>query len=115
MLYGGGSYNDELVGSVAAVDTFFFGTGDGKDTVSGGLDSADKVALWNVADADIANVTVTLDEKAGTAKVVLSDASTLSITDGTAAELIKDGLTFVSATNTAYKYDSESGKLVAKE
>ena len=61
------------------------------------------------------NAAAKLAKKLGAAKVVLSDASTLSLTDGTAAELIKDGLTFVSATNTAYKYDSESGKLVAKE
>lgn len=114
MLYGGGSSNDELVGSTEAADIFFFGTGDGKDVVSGGLDSADSVSLWNVDDADIANITVTLDEKAGTAKIALSDTSTLNFSDANAAQLIKDGLSFTSATNTAYKYDSETGKLVAK-
>ena len=111
MLYGGGASSDELYGSLAAVDTFFFGTGDGNDAIKLGVDAADKIALWNVADADIANVTVTLADD-GSAKVVLSDTSTLSITDAKTA--IIDGLTFTSATNTAYKYDSETGKLVQK-
>ena len=113
-LYGGGAASDELVGSVVAKDTFYFGTGDGTDTISGGVDKEDTIALWNIADADIANVKVTVDDKAGTATISLSDTSTLTISDKNAAAAIGDGLTFTSASQTAYTYDSESKTLVKK-
>ena len=111
-LYGGGAASDDLAGSVAAKDTFYFGTGDGTDTISGGVDKEDTIALWNVEDADIANVKVSVDS--GTVTVSLSDSSKLTITDTNGATALTDGLTFTSASQTAYTYDSESKTLVKK-
>ena len=113
-LYGGGASADTLTGSVLAKDTFYFGTGDGVDTVSAGVDTKDTIALWNIADADIANVKVSVDTEKNTVSVSLSDSSTLNITDPNAISALKNGLTFTSASQTAYTYDSESKTLVKK-
>ena len=112
-LYGGGAASDELVGSIVAKDTFYFGTGDGTDAISGGVDKEDTIALWNVEDADIANVSVSIN-KANKVEISLSDSSKLTITDTNGATALTDGLTFTSASQTAYTYDSESKTLVKK-
>ena len=112
-LYGGGAASDELFGSVVAKDTFYFGTGDGTDKISGGVDKEDTIALWNVADADIANVSVSIN-KSNQVEISLSDSSKLTITDANGATALTDGLTFTSASQTAYTYDSESKTLVKK-
>ena len=112
-LYGGGAASDDLAGSVAAKDTFYFGTGDGTDTISGGVDKEDTIALWNVEDANIANVSVSIN-KANKVEISLSDSSKLTITDANGATALTDGLTFTSASQTAYTYDSESKTLVKK-
>ena len=112
-LYGGGAASDDLAGSVAAKDTFYFGTGDGTDKISGGVDKEDTIALWNVADADIANVSVSIN-KSNQVEISLSDSSKLTITDTNGATALTDGLTFTSASQTAYTYDSESKTLVKK-
>ena len=113
-LYGGGASADVLNGSVLAKDTFYFGTGDGVDEVKSGLDTKDTIALWNIADADIANVKVSVDTEKNTVSVSLSDSSTLNITDANAISALKNGLTFTSASQTAYTYDSETKTLVKK-
>ena len=113
-LYGGGASSDTLGGSVLAKDTFYFGTGDGVDEVDRGLDTKDTIALWNIADADIANVKVSVDTEKNTVSVSLTDSSTLNITDANAVSALKNGLTFTSASQTAYTYDSESKTLVKK-
>ena len=113
-LYGGGASADVLNGSVLAKDTFYFGTGDGVDEVKSGVDTKDTIALWNIADADIANVKVTVDTEKNTVSVSLTDSSTLNITDANAISALKNGLTFTSASQTAYTYDSESKTLVKK-
>ena len=112
-LYGGGAASDDLAGSVAVKDTFYFGTGDGTDKISGGVDKEDTIALWNVADADIANVSVSIN-KSNQVEISLSDSSKLTITDANGATALTDGLTFTSASQTAYTYDSESKTLVKK-
>ncbi len=112
-LYGGGASSDVLHGSIVAKDTFYFGSGDGVDEVKSGLDTKDTIALWNIADADIANVKVTMDTD-GTANIHLADSSTLKLTDTNAVSALKNGLTFTSASQTAYTYDSESKTLVKK-
>ena len=115
-LYGGGAESDTLVGSIAAKDTFYFGTGDGVDKVTNGIDKEDTIALWNVADADIANVKVSVDTT-GTVTVSLSDTSTLTLSNasgGTAEAALTDGFTFTSASQTAYTYNSETKTLVKK-
>ena len=113
-LYGGGASADWLNGSVLAKDTFYFGTGDGSDTVAAGVDTKDTIALWNIADADIANVKVSVDTDENTVSVSLTDSSSLNITDANAISALKNGLTFTSASQTAYTYDSESKTLVKK-
>ena len=113
-LYGGGASSDTLGGSVLAKDTFYFGTGDGVDEVDRGLDTKDTIALWNIADADIANVKVSVDTEKNTVSVSLSDSSTLKLTDANAVSALKNGLTFTSASQTAYTYDSETKTLVKK-
>ena len=112
-LYGGGASADKLKGSVLAKDTFYFGTGDGVDEVDSGLDTKDTIALWNIADADIANVKVSVDTE-NNVSVSLTDSSTLKLTDANAISALKNGLTFTSASQTAYTYDSESKTLVKK-
>ena len=111
-LYGGGASADTLTGSVLAKDTFYFGTGDGVDTVSAGVDTKDTITLWNIADADIANVKVSVDTEKNTVSVSLTDSSTLKLTDAVSA--LKNGLTFTSASQTAYTYNSETKTLVKK-
>ena len=113
-LYGGGASADKLEGSVLAKDTFYFGTGDGVDTISGGVDTKDTIALWNISDADIANVKVSVDTEKNTVSVSFKDSSTLNITDPNAISALKNGLTFTSASQTAYTYDSETKTLVKK-
>ena len=113
-LYGGGAASDDLAGSVAAKDTFYFGTGDGTDIISNGVNKEDTIALWNVADADIANVNVSINAKTKQVEISLSDSSKLTITDANGATALTDGLTFTSASQTAYTYDSESKTLVKK-
>ena len=110
-LYGGGVSSDLLVGNAAAVDTFWFGTGDGVDTIEK-VNDDDTVNLWNVNDADIKNISVELETDS--AKISLSDGSVLKIDDANNAA-ITGGLTFTSAQGTAYTYDSESKKLVEKK
>ena len=113
-LYGGGASADTLQGSVLAKDTFYFGTGDGVDEISSGVDTKDTIALWNISDADIANVKVSIDTEKNTVSVSFKDSSTLNITDANAVSALKNGLTFTSASQTAYTYNSESKTLVKK-
>ena len=47
-------------------------------------------------------------------EISLSDNSKLTITDANGATALTDGLTFTSASQTAYTYDSESKTLVKK-
>lgn len=112
-LYGGGAASDALYGSVAAKDTFYFGTGDGTDEIRDGVDKEDTIALWNVEDADIANVKVSINTS-NKVEISLSDYSKLTITDANGATALTDGLTFTSASQTAYTYDSKSKTLVKK-
>ena len=112
-LSGGGASSDVLHGSIVAKDTFYFGTGDGVDEIASGLDKSDTIALWNIADADIANVKVTMDTD-GTANIHLADSSTLKLTDTNSVSALRNGLTFTSASQAAYTYDSESKTLVKK-
>ena len=113
-LYGGGASADTLQGSVLAKDTFYFGTGDGVDEISSGVDTKDTIALWNISDADIANVKVSIDTEKNNVSVSFKDSSTLNITDANAVSALKNGLTFTSASQTAYTYNSESKTLVKK-
>jgi Ca2+-binding RTX toxin-like protein len=48
-IYGGGSANDYLVGGAEAEDIFYYGTGEGSDTISGYEVGKDVVDVWGSA------------------------------------------------------------------
>ena len=102
--YGGGSFNDTMVGNVSAVDTFYFGKGDGKDTIQD-ADGKDTVYLMNVSLEEIS-----VDTK----KNVISIGANDTLTFGKGAEdaLTAGELTFnIGGSN----YVCKDGKFVAKE
>ena len=102
--YGGGSFNDTMVGNSSAVDTFYFGKGDGKDTIQE-ADGKDTVCLMNVSLEEIS-----VDTK----KNVISIGANDTLTFGKGAEnaLTAGELTFnIGGSN----YVCKDGKFVAKE
>ena len=102
--YGGGSFNDKMVGNSSAVDTFYFGKGDGKDTIEE-ADGKDTVCLMNVSLEEIS-----VDTK----KNVISIGANDTLTFGKGAEdaLTAGELTFnIGGSN----YVCKDGKFVAKE
>ena len=102
--YGGGSFNDTMVGSSSAVDTFYFGKGDGKDIIQD-ADGKDTVYLMN---ATLEEISIDKDKK------VISIGTSDTLTFGSGAEdALKAGeLTFnIGGSN----YVCKDGKFVAKE
>ena len=102
--YGGGSFNDKMVGNSSAVDTFYFGKGDGKDTIEE-ADGKDTVCLMNVSLEEIS-----VDTK----KNVISIGANDTLTFGKGAEdaLTAGELTFnIGGSN----YVCKDGKFVAKD
>lgn len=108
VIWGGGYGNQEMQGNVSAVDTIWFGTTDGQDTFTKGVDKNDTIYLWDVT--DISNVT--MKTATGTDTVVLG-GSTLTITDASNSAL-NNGLTFQLQNGSKYTYDTTNSKFVAK-
>lgn len=84
-LWGGGSKADSLVGA-AGVDTFWFGAGDGKDSISGNFGFAegnDVLKLHTVA--DLRDVKLVSDGTNSTIKLSSADVLTLAGVDAGAA------------------------------
>lgn len=110
-MWGGGMASDTMVGTVGSVDEFWFGAGDGIDSVNG-ADSADKVVLYGAASIDDITMTVNTNDFVITAK----DGSILTVADlGNAA--LKGGITFQVGVNdaaTSYTYDVANKQFVAK-
>lgn len=104
-MYGGGSTNDTLIGNAAAQNTFYFGTGDGKDTALN-VGVNDTIALWNVASTDIANVVV--DVAKGTVTIG-KDVLVLQADFENLASV-----TYTDASGTVYNYDADTKKLTPK-
>lgn len=104
-MYGGGSTNDTLIGNAAAQNTFYFGTGDGKDTALN-VGVNDTIALWNVASTDIANVVV--DVAKGTVTIG-KDVLVLQADFENLASV-----TYTDASGVAYNYDADTKKLTPK-
>lgn len=101
--YGGGSFSDTMVGNSSAVDTFYFGKGDGKDTIQE-ADGKDTVYLMDVSVDDI-----TIDTKTNT--IAISTSDTLTFGDGAEDALTAGELTFnIGGSN----YVCKDGKMVAK-
>ena len=102
--YGGGSFNDKMVGNSSAVDTFYFGKGDGKDTIEE-ADGKDTVYLMNVTLEEIS-----VDAKKNVISIGASD--TLTFGNGADDALTAGELTFsIGGSN----YVCKDGKFVAKE
>ena len=102
--YGGGSYSDTMVGNSSAVDIFYFGKGDGKDTIQE-ADGKDTVYLMDVSLDDI-----TIDTKTNTIAINASD--TLTFGSGAEEALTAGELTFNIGGSS---YVCKDGKMVAKE
>ena len=101
-LNGGGASKDTLNGVTGAVDNFFYGKGDGDDTLVS-VEADDFVQLYDVATADIA--TIKADDSSKVV-ITLNDKSKLTING------LEDGATFV-LTDGVYSYDSSAeGKFV---
>ena len=101
--YGGGSFSDTMVGNSSAVDTFYFGKGDGKDTIQE-ADGKDTVYLMDVSVDDI-----TIDTKTNT--IAISTSDTLTFGEGAEDALTAGELTFnIGGSN----YVCKAGKMVAK-
>ena len=101
--YGGGSFNDTMVGNSSAVDTFYFGKGDGKDTIME-ADGKDTVYLMNATLEEI-----TVDTKNNTISI---GNDTLTFGAGAEDALKAGELTFnIGGSN----YVCKDGKFVAKE
>ena len=94
-LNGGGASKDTLNGVNGAVDNFYFGKGDGEDTLVG-VEADDFVQLYNVSAADIATIK---DDDPSNVVITLNDKSKLTING------LTDGATFV-LTDGVYTYDS---------
>lgn len=94
-LNGGGASKDTLNGVNGAVDNFYFGKGDGEDTLVG-VEADDFVQLYNVSAADIA--TIKADDPSNVV-ITMNDKSKLTING------LTDGATFV-LTDGVYTYDS---------
>lgn len=94
-LNGGGASKDTLNGVAGAVDNFYFGKGDGEDTLVG-VEADDFVQLYNVSAADIA--TIKADDPSNVV-ITMNDKSKLTING------LTDGATFV-LTDGVYTYDS---------
>lgn len=81
-LFGGfGSSNDVLVGNSQAETTFYFGKGDGKDTITTST-STDRVMLYDVALSDVKSADL---NSAGAMVVTLNDGSSLTVQHATSA------------------------------
>ena len=102
--YGGGSFDDKMVGNSSAVDTFYFGKGDGKDTIEE-ADGKDTVYLMNVTLEEIS-----VDAKKNVISIGASD--TLTFGNGADDALTAGKLTFNIGGNN---YVCKDGKFVAKE
>ena len=101
-LNGGGASKDTLNGVTGAVDNFFYGKGDGDDTLVN-VEADDFVQLYDVASADLASVKADDPSKV---VITLNDKSKLTING------LEDGATFVLA-DAVYTYDSSAeGKFV---
>ena len=108
-IWGGGYASQDMQGSVAAVDTIWFGTTDGADKFSKGVDKGDTIYLWDVTSIDAVKINTAT---AGQETVVLG-SSTLNITDA-GQKALDGGLTFKISTGASYTYDKATKNFTAK-
>lgn len=94
-LNGGGASKDVLNGVTGAVDNFYYGKEDGNDTIVN-IGAEDIVQLYDVASADLVNVSVKEDKTV----ITLNNDRKLTINNS-----IADGATFV-LTDGTYVFDS---------
>ena len=118
-LWGGSAAADTMEGSKTALTVFWFGNGDGKDTITGGTTSTqyqDEVNLWNVTSADINNGLVTIKDNV----LTLAGGDTLTVSYGstgnsiTKAEATAALAGFQFNTSDGGRFEYKDGAFVAK-
>ena len=102
-LYGGHGGRDTLVGSASSEDTFYFGKGEGRDTITNSNDE-DKVMLYNISLSDI-DGTKTGVNKEGNMVIALSDGSSLTITN-----YKNHGAETFQLADSSWRYDKQAGE-----
>jgi len=109
IFWGGDSSSQTFYGKVGAQDNYWFGQGDGADTVAEGVDKEDIVYLWS--ETSIADVKVNI--KGADAVISIGDNDALTLKNGRAA--INAGLTFETQNEAAaYTYDTATNAFVSK-
>lgn len=123
-MWGGGKAADTMTGNDAGVDQFWFGSGDGNDTVYK-ADKKDTIVLYNTT--SINDITMTISDDLKSLKISAKDGSSLLIDDSTGTipagattaltGALDGGLTFQFGTNAdakSYTYNRISKSFVAK-
>jgi len=102
-LYGGQGGRDTLVGSASSEDTFYFGKGEGRDTITNSNDE-DKVMLYNISLSDI-DGTKTGVNKEGNMVIALSDGSSLTLKN-----YKNHGAETFQLADSSWRYDKQAGE-----
>ena len=95
----GGAGNDVMTGNSSGSTTFYFGTGNGNDTITASS-ANDRVMAYNVTAENLASVTT---DASGNMTATLTDGSSLTITSGNAVS------TFTLGDGSTWVHDSATG------
>lgn len=108
-MWGGGKNVQVLEGNEdAAVNVFWFGTGDGKD-MANNAKATDGVNLWNVEKLDDVAVKVS-----NTSFTVTIGSDVLKVNTADDATEVLKGFTFADKSGVLYTYDTETSKFQKK-
>ena len=110
--WGGGDKSDIMEGSLTALDTFWFGTIDGKDTANN-VNADDRVYLYDVNSADINTIAkLSIDESSHSADLSLEGGAILGINASSVSDF--DSIVFRTGDGVDFTYDKESKTFVKK-
>lgn len=110
--WGGGDKSDIMKGSLTALDTFWFGTIDGKDTANN-VNADDRVYLYDVNSADINTIAkLSIDESSHSADLSLEGGAILGINASSVSDF--DSIVFRTGDGVDFTYDKESKTFVKK-
>lgn len=110
--WGGGDKSDIMEGSLTALDTFWFGTIDGKDTANK-VNADDRVYLYDVNSADINTIAkLSIDESSHSADLSLEGGAILGINASSVSDF--DSIVFRTGDGVDFTYDKESKTFVKK-
>lgn len=107
--WGGDSDSQIFEGQKGVTDYFWFGAGDGHDTVTKGVDTKDVVYIWSTKDINDVKVTVSGDD----VDVIYANENDLTLKDALAA--VKSGLTFMTQDQSKYTYDIKTQSFKEKK